>query len=109
MNHSEYTSEQIEEFKDQFITRRRKQIVASIMSAAVIFAFLVTADAPTSALFGIAPELWMPPAIVLVVVALGFTLFNWRCPACNRYLGKTFSPAFCAKCGAPLRGGQKKQ
>ena len=39
------------------------------------------------------------------VVILGVVLFslkNWRCPACNAYLGKGMAPSFCSKCGIPL-------
>ena len=38
----------------------------------------------------------------LVVGVLIFSFRNWRCPACNRYLGRTMSPRFCPKCGVEL-------
>jgi rRNA maturation endonuclease Nob1 len=31
-----------------------------------------------------------------------FSLFNWRCPSCNKYLGKAINAKFCAKCGVQL-------
>lgn len=70
----EYTEEQETAFKQQFAERRRRQIVVA-----------------------------GPAFVVLVISALAFSLWNWRCPACNRYLGKGARPRFCAKCGAPLQ------
>jgi hypothetical protein len=43
-------------------------------------------------------------AAVLVIVPLfGFTIWNWRCPACNGYLGKGSNHSFCPKCRARLK------
>jgi hypothetical protein len=42
-------------------------------------------------------------AAVVVLGTVVFNLFNWCCPACGRYLGRTFNPAFCARCGIALR------
>jgi hypothetical protein len=44
-----------------------------------------------------------PLSFVLVAGALIFSLRNWRCPACNRYLGRTFNPRYCQGCGFELR------
>lgn len=38
----------------------------------------------------------------LAGAAIGSAI-NWRCPSCNRYLGKRFSPAFCSHCGVQLK------
>ena len=50
------------------------------------------------------------PCSAMQILALGsvlylliFSLKNWRCPACNGYLGKAISPRFCSKCGAALQ------
>jgi predicted RNA-binding Zn-ribbon protein involved in translation (DUF1610 family) len=34
---------------------------------------------------------------------LVFSLRNWRCPACNKYLGKGTLPHYCPNCGVELR------
>ena len=31
-----------------------------------------------------------------------FSFYNWRCPACNKYLGKSGIPKFCPKCGEQI-------
>lgn len=34
---------------------------------------------------------------------LAASIVNWRCPACNKYLGRSMDPSVCRKCGAKLR------
>jgi membrane protein YdbS with pleckstrin-like domain len=40
--------------------------------------------------------------VILAVIGV-FSLFNWRCPSCNRYLGRSINPRFCPRCGISLR------
>lgn len=40
---------------------------------------------------------------LLIVGFIGFSAVNWRCPACNEYLGAGINPPRCRKCGAPLQ------
>jgi hypothetical protein len=48
---------------------------------------------PTGLVFGIAG----------VAAGIGFSLWNWRCSACNAYLGKRFvGVSYCHSCGAKL-------
>jgi hypothetical protein len=39
---------------------------------------------------------------ILSVSVLVFSFLNWRCPSCNKYLGKAINPKFCSKCGTQL-------
>ena len=44
-------------------------------------------------------------AIIVCVVTIGvviFTIMNWRCPNCNKYLGRSISCKFCKNCGEKL-------
>jgi len=41
--------------------------------------------------------------ITIVLAALAYSWRNWRCPACNGYLGKSAFLSFCPRCGIPLR------
>ena len=42
--------------------------------------------------------------LIGVVVALAFSLWNWRCPGCNSYLGRRFfGVRHCTSCGAQLQ------
>jgi len=82
----EYTERGKLSIKTEFASRKRNQIIVSISLIAMIILFV---------LFGENPD-------VLFTGGIGFSLFNWRCPACNKYLGKSINPKFCSKCGAPL-------
>jgi hypothetical protein len=46
--------------------------------------------------------LFLAMATPVIVMALLFSLKNWRCPACNTYLGKRANPSACPKCGVRL-------
>ncbi|HEX6292128.1 MAG TPA: hypothetical protein VFZ66_23270 [Herpetosiphonaceae bacterium] len=41
--------------------------------------------------------------VLLMLPIAAYDLMVWRCPQCNRYLGKLSDPQFCASCGAQLR------
>lgn len=44
------------------------------------------------------------PLSIPGLIALGiFTFVNWRCPGCNRYLGRGLSPSYCPGCGTRLK------
>ncbi len=38
----------------------------------------------------------------IIFILLGFSVYNWRCPACNKYLGKSGIPKYCPKCGEQI-------
>jgi RsiW-degrading membrane proteinase PrsW (M82 family) len=45
-------------------------------------------------------------AYSICAITLGgliLSYFNWRCPACGKYLGRAFELKKCRKCGARLR------
>jgi hypothetical protein len=39
-------------------------------------------------------------AVVLILV---YAYFDWRCPACNKYFGRTGNPGQCPHCGVKLQ------
>jgi hypothetical protein len=41
--------------------------------------------------------------IMLIVTFIGFSAFNWRCPACKKYLGTNINRRICKQCGTRLR------
>ena len=69
--------------------RRNRQMLVSLPAAAVALFFIVVRQNPAG--------------LVAVVPVVLFALWNWRCPACNTYLGKPTWPSFCHNCGVPLK------
>lgn len=98
-----YTHEQETLFKQQFAIRRKRQLILAAVLVPVIVAVAVADDAFDRGLFGVRPGILIGGFMVLVAGALILSFRNWRCPACDRYLGKQMSPRFCAKCGVGLQ------
>ncbi len=88
--------------KEEFAVRRRRQVVATVSLIGVLVLMIVFVEVK------MIPFPWMGSAawllILLELILLGglFSLSNWRCPACNQYLGKSMSPKSCGKCGTQL-------
>ena len=100
----EQDSQQAAAVKQEFATRRKRQILLSIAAVASFMLGAVVLGDKGQATLGETMSAVVGPIIVLfAVVALGLSFWNWRCPRCNKYLGKSMSPKFCAKCGAALR------
>jgi hypothetical protein len=99
----EDTDAQAEDIKADFARRKRKQLIVVAPLLLLIVGFVLfedrikssASDVPQFVLIG-----------VLSIVAIGILVFsfrNWRCPACNGYLGKSASLNHCPKCGVALR------
>ena len=99
----QYTQEQLAQFQATFALRRRRQLIAIVPT--VLFAFLMGAGDGRhgSHLAGIPRSFAMFAAFAGVAGIVWFSFRNWRCPSCDRYLGRTMNPAFCPRCGIPLR------
>jgi len=89
--------------RQKFAKLRRRQWVATIPFLVVLVPLLLGQ-------FGVA----LPPMLgdrnkqANVLLAIGaatfaFSLWNWRCPGCNAYLGKTRDARHCRRCGVQLR------
>ena len=96
------TEQQFSEFKAEFARRRKRQLLGSLPVVAV-FIFLAFFNEKVEAFLGLPPSVVLGAAFAMVAALVAFSLWNWRCPACNRYLGKGVGQAFCPKCGVPLR------
>jgi hypothetical protein len=97
-----YTDSQVCEFQHQFAQRRKRQLFATIPVVGAVL-LVIAADRLRTPVLGISPSVMAPFAFAVVVGMVVFTLVNWRCPACNSYLGKRLNPSFCSSCGVQLR------
>ena len=94
----EYTQEQLAGFKVEFAKRQRRQLaVAAVIFAGAIATMILRNRSPFAS----------PVGFTLLVAAfaaiLVFSFQNWRCPACEKYLGKGGFPRFCPRCGVALK------
>ena len=97
-----YSEEQKQEFKRQFKSRRARQLLLIVPVILLLFSRFFLRDGRVTELTGISADYLGIALLVVVAGILLFTVKNWRCPACNRYLGRTISPRFCQKCGVEL-------
>jgi len=90
------------QIKNEFRLRKSRQIRA-IAAAVLLIVFLaVIYNRPGP--FGSLSKNTISAIQVMVIAAfIGFTSSNWRCPACNKYLGRDISKHGCRKCGARFR------
>lgn len=86
------------EIKAEFKKKRKRQIMAVGPIILAFIAIMSVENNPTG-IFGLAPRTIMLAAFVVIISVLVFSFTNWRCPSCNRYLGKAINPKFCSKCG----------
>ena len=94
----EYTQEQLAGFKAEFAKRQKRQLaVAGIIFAGAISMMILRHRSPLES----------PVGLVLLIGAMAailiFSFQNWRCPACEKYLGKGGFPRFCPRCGVALK------
>lgn len=99
----DYTEEQKQGFKEEFSRRKRLQLMVSLPFVVVLAGLFILGDQGSSGALGVPIELLGGVLAVLLVGVLIFSLKNWRCPACNAYLGKGMGHSFCPKCGVALR------
>ena len=99
----EHTEEQKAEFKRQFSVRRRNQLILAAPLVAMMIAFVATQDEATQTALGMPLAMAGPVLGVVLLGGVAFSFKNWRCPACNKYLGKGIGPKHCHACGVQLR------
>jgi amino acid transporter len=97
MESNRSNAEIIAEFKE----KRTPQIMA-IGPIILAFIGLLSVENNPTGIFGLPPITVLVGAFAVIIAVLVFSFLNWRCPSCNKYLGKAINPKFCSKCGVQL-------
>jgi hypothetical protein len=98
----EITEQQLVEFRKQFAARRGRQKFVAVPLVLLLLVLYFASDKDAGTVFG---QSLIVVAPVFAAVLLGTALFswrNWRCPACDRYLGRSAGQKVCGKCGVVL-------
>ncbi len=85
-----------------FRERRNRQWMVTAPMVLLVIAAMWFRDHPGQALMGVGANVFFSVFLASLALVTIFTFRNWRCPACNGYLGKAISPKFCPKCGSQL-------
>ncbi len=99
MNTQPRNPQMVQEFKE----RRTRQWIASGLAVLVIFTMMWLEQHPGTVDARTLHMMAGPSMIIVLVGLVAFSFFNWRCPACQAYLGKGWNPKFCVRCGEPLQ------
>jgi hypothetical protein len=90
------------EITREFWQRQGRQIVA--IAIALFLVILMAVVYKSHDLFGEFSKNNLIAGQLMVITAfIGFTAFNWRCPACKKYLGKDIHKHACRHCKTRLR------
>jgi len=92
-------SRPVARFKRAYAERKRRQALSTIPVGVLALAVVMGGGAVVG--LGATASLVVVGAVVLGF--FGFSLVNWRCPACDRYLGQRLDPRECPSCGQVLR------
>jgi len=98
----EYTEQQKAEFVALYTRRRRRQIAVSFALVPVLLFVVLRQHRAHEPFLGASPEFAMGAVLAIVGGALIFSFRNWRCPACDRYLGRSLFQRHCPSCGVGL-------
>jgi hypothetical protein len=94
----EYTQEQKQAFRQEFVRRRTRNLLTVLPGAAAIIAI-----AAVGGQLGLSANVRIVPSLVVALGVVGLSMRNWRCPACNARLGKSLNPVACRHCDLTLR------
>jgi hypothetical protein len=88
----------------EFRKRRVRQYIAIVPAILSLVVVLIAGKSDPRGIAGVPMSVLGPVCFGLIFAVVIFSFINWRCPACNAYLGRGGSPTFCRKCGERLQG-----
>ncbi len=87
----------------EFKRRRTRQLTAIALALFSLLSLAWKLNHPGLLLGELSRTTVTALEIIFIAAFALFSGLNWRCPACNRYLGRDINPPGCRKCGARLR------
>ena len=92
------------DLREEFARRRTRQWILVIPMVIAVIAIRAAGDSDNASFWGMPTSAVIGIGFALILGAIAFSLWNWRCPSCSKYLGKGINPSFCSKCGFKLKG-----
>jgi hypothetical protein len=90
------------EYKGRYAVIRVRQRVAILLALSCV-AFLAVISKYPGLFFELSKHWVIRLQVLIILLFVNFTAWNWRCPACKRYLGHDIGRKVCPKCGVPLQ------
>lgn len=89
----------VSRYKKEYVARRKRQAISVIPVGALAAAVALGGGG----LLGLGESAVLVVVGAVVLAFFGFSIANWRCPACDSYLGQRLNPRECPACGQMLR------
>lgn len=90
-----------QDIMQDFKLRQSRQFLAIALT--LLFLILLTLLYKRPDLFGeFSKDTIFGAQIILIAAFVVYSALNWRCPSCNKYLGKNINRSICKKCGTRL-------
>lgn len=89
--------------KQKFKQRKIRQIIIVVLIIPIMILLLQIKKNPDSEIFGLNYDQIGIVSLIIIGAAVIFSFINWRCPNCNKYLGRRMNINNCSNCGAELR------
>jgi SNF family Na+-dependent transporter len=90
------------EYKGRYEVIRSRQRIA-ILIALCCVAFLAVISKSPGLFFEVSKHWVIRLQVFTILLFVNFTAWNWRCPACRKYLGHDIARKNCTRCGAQLQ------
>lgn len=99
----EYTHGQKEQFKTEFLAKRRRLLAFAVLIIALILSEEALEILDIDILYDLPKSIWIPIYFAILSSLIILAKLNWRCPACKRFLRRNFNITNCDKCGIALK------
>lgn len=86
----------------EFRKRRKRQLVVTGPFVLFIIYIVFTSENDKLNIFNLSETISLIIVFSIIIAMLVFSFKNWRCPACDKYLGKGINFKFCPRCGIHL-------
>jgi hypothetical protein len=87
---------------EQFKARRTRQIILAILILPILAGLIYLEIGGHEEILGIDADSWSIWSFGIIVLALGYSMYNWRCPSCKKYMGRNINPKNCPRCKISL-------
>ena len=89
------------ELRQEYVRRRKRQWTIVIPVVVIVVIAMQMVESYETYL-GMSSTAVLLLGFAIMLGALAFSVYNWRCPACSTYVGRG-NPTFCPECEFKLK------
>ena len=92
-----------QQIKDEYAALLKKAKTVCVVFILLILPRLILNFSSLSTFLGLNNTTALIPLAIGVIICVGFYYFYWRCPACKKLPGDSWSKTHCKNCNVPLK------